>query len=59
MSARAATFRLEVIVAGHRSRALCEQVRTVDAQCLDGTVGVLTAAELLGVDDALQIVLEL
>jgi len=47
------------VVAGHRTRVLCEQIRTVDAQRLDGMVGVLTAAELLSVEDALQIVLEL
>jgi len=58
-SARAATFRPEVVVAGRRTRVLCEQIRTVDAQRLDGLVRVLTAAELLSVEDALQIVLEL
>ncbi len=58
-SVRAATFRPEVVVAGQRTRALCEQIRTVDAQRLDGIVGSLTAAELLSVEDALQIVLEL
>lgn len=58
-SARAATFRPVVAVAGQRTRALCEQVRTVDAQRLDRTVGILTAAELRSIEDALQIVLEL
>jgi mRNA interferase MazF len=58
-SARAATFRPEVVVAGQRTRALCEQVRTVDAQRLGGMVGILTAAELRSIEDALQIVLEL
>ena len=58
-SARPATFRPEVVVAGQRTRALCEQVRTVDAQRLDEMVGILTAAELRSVEDALQIVLEL
>lgn len=58
-SARAATFRPEIVVAGQRTRALCEQIRTVDAQRMGGVVGVLSAAELAGVEDALQIVLEL
>lgn len=58
-SARAATFRAEVVVAGQRTRALCEQIRTVDAQRLDGMVGILTVAELRSVEDALEIVLEL
>lgn len=58
-SARPATFRPEVGVAGQRTRALCEQVRTVDAQRLGGIVGILTTAELRSVEDALQIVLEL
>ena len=57
-SARAATFRPEVVVAGQRTRVLCEQIRTVDSQRLDGMVGILTAAELRNVEDALQIVLE-
>lgn len=58
-SARPATFRPEVVVARQRTRALCEQIRTVDAQRLHGMVGILTAAELRSVEDALQIVLEL
>ncbi|MGI8730007.1 MAG: type II toxin-antitoxin system PemK/MazF family toxin [Solirubrobacteraceae bacterium] len=58
-SARAATFRPEVIVAGQRTRVLCEQIRTVDAQRLDGVVGILTTAEVLSLEDGLEIVLEL
>ncbi|MGH2901065.1 MAG: type II toxin-antitoxin system PemK/MazF family toxin [Solirubrobacteraceae bacterium] len=58
-SARAATFRPEISVEGRRTRALCEQIRTLDVQRLDGVIGVLTAAELRCVEDALQIVLEL
>ncbi len=53
------SFRPEVRVAGQRTRVLCEQIRTVDAQRLGATVGILSSAELLSVDDALQIVLEL
>lgn len=58
-SARTATFRPEVVVAGQRTRALCEQIRTVDAQRMGGMVGMLSPAELTSVEDALQIVLEL
>ena len=58
-SARGATFRPEVVVAGQRTRVLCEQIRTVDAQRLGGMVGILSAAELISVEDALQVVLEL
>ena len=42
-----------------KAEALCEQVRTVDAQRLGAMIGILTAAELHSVEDALQIVLEL
>jgi len=58
-SARPATFRPVVVVAGQRTRVLCEQIRTVDAERLGGMVGILTPAELVSVEDALQIVLEL
>ena len=58
-SARAATFRPQIVVAGQRTRALCEQIRTVDAQRLGDSVGMLSAAELASVEDALEIVLEL
>lgn len=58
-SARAATFRPEIVVAGQRTRALCEQIRTVDAQRLGDSVGMLSAAELTSVEDALELVLEL
>lgn len=58
-SARAATFRPEIVVAGQRTRVLCEQIRTVDAQRLGDTVGMLSTAELTSVEDALEVVLEL
>jgi len=58
-SARAATFRPEIVVDGQRTRVLCEQIRTVDAQRLGESVGVLSAAELSSVEDALELVLEL
>lgn len=58
-SARAATFRPEIVVAGQRTRALCEQIRTVDAQRLGESIGTLSSSELASVEDALEIVLEL
>lgn len=58
-SARAATFRPEIVVQGERTRVLCEQIRTVDAQRIGGAVGVLSAQELRSVEEALEVVLEL
>lgn len=58
-SARASTFRPEVVIAGQRTRVLCEQIRTVDGQRLGAMVGMLSPSELISVEDAVQIVLEL
>lgn len=58
-SAQPATFRPLLEIAGQRTRALCEQVRTVDAQRLGEAVGVVSASELFGLEDALEIVLDL
>lgn len=58
-SARAATFRPEIVVEGQRTRVLCEQVRTLDAQRIGATLGMLSAADLSSVEDALEIVLDL
>jgi mRNA interferase MazF len=58
-SARAATFRPEIVVAGQRTKVLCEQIRTVDAQRLEDSVAMLSTAELSSVEDALELVLEL
>ena len=58
-SARAASFRPEVEVAGGITRVLAEQVGAVDAQRLGRRVGSLSAEELWAVDDALAIVLGL
>jgi mRNA interferase MazF len=58
-SARAATFRPEIVVDGRRTRVLCEQIRTVDALRLGESVGMLSAPELSSVEDALELVLEL
>jgi mRNA interferase MazF len=59
VSARAATFRPEIVVEGQRTRVLCEQVRTLDAQRIGATLGTLSAADLSSVEDALEIVLDL
>lgn len=58
-SARPATFRPEIVVDGKRTRVLCEQVRTIDAQRIGTTVGMLSATELRTVEDSLEIVLDL
>ncbi len=58
-SARAASFRPEVVVAGHDTRVLVEQVGAVDVQRLGKRVGRLDAKELWAVDEALLTVLGL
>lgn len=58
-SARPASFRPEVIVAGEATRVLVEQLGAVDAQRLGRRVGRLTADEVWGVDEALTTVLGL
>ncbi|MEP9394266.1 type II toxin-antitoxin system PemK/MazF family toxin [Gordonia sp. VNQ95] len=58
-SARAATFRPEVEVAGRTTRVLAEQVAAVDPQRLGESAGYLTHEELRRVDAALRVVLEL
>ena len=58
-AARGATFRPEIVVEGKRTRVLCEQIRTLDAQRTGAPVGTLSAAELSSVEDALEIVLDL
>ena len=58
-SARAATFRPEVQVAGRSTRVLAEQVAAVDPQRLGDSAGYLTHDELRRVDAALRVVLEL
>jgi len=58
-SARAASFRPEVAVAGNSTRVLVEQLGAVDTQRLGRRVGRLTADEIWAVDDALITVLGL
>lgn len=58
-SARPASFRPEVSIAGDTTRVLVEQVGAVDAQRLGRRVGQLAANEMWAVDEALAAVLGL
>jgi mRNA interferase MazF len=58
-SARPASFRPEVSIAGDATRVLVEQVGAVDAQRLGRRVGQLAADEMWAVDEALGTVLGL
>ena len=58
-SARPASFRPEVEVAGELTRVLVEQLGAVDVQRLGRRVGRLTAEEMWSIDDALVVVLGL
>lgn len=58
-SAKPASFRPEVVVAGDSTRVLVEQIGAVDVQRLGRRVGTLAAEEMWAVDDALITVLGL
>jgi mRNA interferase MazF len=58
-SARPASFRPEIDVAGQSTRVLVEQIGAVDASRLGALAGHLSAHELWGVDEALATVLGL
>jgi mRNA interferase MazF len=58
-SARAATFRPEVVVQEGTTRVLAEQTAAVDPERLGEPVGHLTSEELRQVDAALRLVLSL
>ena len=58
-SAKPASFRPEVEVAGGLTRVLVEQLGAVDVQRLGRRVGRLTVAEMWSVDEALVAVLGL
>lgn len=58
-SAKPASFRPEVEVAGDLTRVLVEQLGAVDVQRLGRRAGRLTAGEMWSVDDALAVVLGL
>ena len=58
-SARSASFRPEIDVAGEATRVLVEQLGAVDAQRLGDRVNLLSPEEMWAVDDALVTVLGL
>lgn len=58
-SAAPATFRPMIDLAGTPTRVLTDQVRTVDAQAITGSLGRLSSEELLLLDEALAVVLGL
>lgn len=58
-SARQASFRPPVTVAGRRTLVMCDQLATVDLQRLREPVGLLTLEEMRQVDEALALVLDL
>lgn len=58
-SARAASFRPEVEIAGRTTRVLAEQTAAVDPTRLGERAGLLTFEELRRVDAALRLVLDL
>ncbi len=58
-STPAASFHPEVTIAEEQTRIMCEMVGAVDARALGGLIGHLTFDELRGVDDALELVLDL
>ena len=55
-SAKAASFRPEVEVAGDLTRVLVEQIGAVDVQRLGRRVSKLTAEEMWSIDEALVVV---
>ena len=58
-SAKPASFRPEVVVAGDSTRVLVERLGAVDVQRLGRRVGTLAADEMWAIDDALVSVLGL
>ena len=56
-SARPATFRPEIVVAGRATRVLAEQTAAVNPTRLGARAGQLTLAEMQQVDAALRIVM--
>ena len=58
-SARPASFRPEVDVAGQPTRVLVEQVGAVDSSRIGELVGMVTPEEAWGIDEALRTVLGL
>lgn len=59
LSARAASFRPEVQIAGETTKVLVEQTGAVDTGRLGQMVGHLAPEELWGIDESLRTVLDL
>lgn len=58
-STPSATFHPEVSIGGESTQVMCEMVGVVGARALGANVGHLSREELLSVDDALRLVLDL
>lgn len=58
-SARETSFRPPVVIAEQQTLVMCDQLTTVDLVRLTEPAGFLTAEELLRIDDALELVLDL
>ena len=58
-SARAATFRPEILIAGKTTRVLVEQVGAVDVNRLGKPMGQASPEELWGIDESLMTILGL
>lgn len=58
-SARPASFRPEVMIAGETTRVLVEQVGAVDVNHLGDHVGLASPEEMWGIDESLMTVLGL
>ena len=58
-SARETSFRPPVVIAEQQTLVMCDQLTTVDLVRLTEPAGFLTVEELLRIDDALALVLDL
>jgi mRNA interferase MazF len=58
-SAPAARFHPEIELEGKRTQVLCEMIRAVDATKLGKSVGHLAHDEMVAIDEAIELVLEL
>lgn len=58
-SARETSFRPPVVIAEQQTLVMCDQLTTVDLVRLTEPAGFLTVEEMLRIDDALALVLDL
>ena len=58
-SARETSFRPPVEIGGRGALVMCDQIATVDLNCLAEPAGFLTLEEMQRVDDALSLTLDL